>query len=80
MKKLNKILLILIELVKILFITIVWLIIGINDNNPDILIFNISKNIGIQVTKLIGVRALWASLNDLVKLAIVIHNPDINNV
>ena len=54
--------------------------IGINDNTPDILILNISKNMGIQVTKLIGVRALWASLNDLVKLAIVIHNPDINNV
>ena len=41
---------------------------------------NISKNIGIITVKLSGVKALWASLNDLVKLAIVIHNPDINNV
>ena len=36
---------------------------------PFRLIFNILKNIGTQVIKLIGVRALCASLKVLVKLA-----------
>ena len=66
--------------VMMLFTTTVWFILWFKDKGPLIFIFNISRNIGIQVTKLIGVRALCASLNDLVKLAIVIHNPDINNV
>ena len=47
---------------------------------PFKLIFNILKNIGIQVIKLIGVRALCASLKVLVKLAIAIHRPDMNSV
>ena len=66
--------------VRMLFTTTVWFIMGMKDKVPLIFIFNISRNIGIQVTKLIGVRALCASLNDLVKLAMVIHTPDINKV
>ena len=46
---------------------------------PFRLIFNILKNIGTQVIKLIGVRALCASLKVLVKLAIAIHRPDMNS-
>ena len=66
--------------VKISFITMVWLTIGMRFKPLVKLMFRILKNIGMQVIRLIGVRALWASLKVLVKLAIAIHRPDMNSV